>query len=506
MLQAQDKQTLQAKGISEAQVEEQLRAFRTGFPFLKIHGAAEVGNGIMQVAAHDLQIYQKTWDNYLHGDVTVVKFVPASGAASRMFKNLFEFLDGADNAPANPFMQKFFNEIDKFAFYTALDEACQRNEGQGIAALKAGGQYKAIVANLLLGKGLNYGSLPKGLLLFHSCAGEKRTPVKEHLVEAALYATNKQGQANVHFTVSEEHRTLFEQHVGSFIREYEKRYGVHYNVTFSEQKPSTDTIAATKDNEPFRDDDGQLVFRPGGHGALIENLNDLNADVIFIKNIDNVVPDSLKGETILYKKLLAGVLVGLQQQAFACLRELENPDIPIARLHEIANFCEKQLNNQNPSTRTMTQAELRQYLIGKLNRPMRVCGMVKNTGEPGGGPYLIENADGSIAPQILESSQINLDNPADKAAMMRSTHFNPVDLVCATKNYRGERFDLLRYVDRQAGFISSKSKNGKELKALELPGLWNGAMSDWNTIFVEVPIATFNPVKTVNDLLRPEHQ
>ncbi len=199
MLQAQDKQTLQAKGISEAQVEEQLRAFRTGFPFLKIHGAAEVGNGIMQVAAHDLQIYQKTWDNYLHGDVTVVKFVPASGAASRMFKNLFEFLDGADNAPANPFMQKFFNEIDKFAFYTALDEACQRNEGQGIAALKAGGQYKAIVANLLLGKGLNYGSLPKGLLLFHSCAGEKRTPVKEHLVEAALYATNKQGQANVHF-------------------------------------------------------------------------------------------------------------------------------------------------------------------------------------------------------------------------------------------------------------------------------------------------------------------
>lgn len=506
MLHTQDKQILQAKGISEAQVEEQLHAFRTGFPFLKINRAAEAGKDIMQVTETAIQDYQEQWDRYLHGNVSVLKFVPASGAASRMFKNLFEFLDGTDNEPVQPFMQKFFGEIEKFAFYPTLNKTCLDNEGKDIRTLMAEGQYKRIIANLLLEKGMNYGSLPKGLLLFHSYADEKRTPVKEHLVEAALYATNKQNKANIHFTVSKEHRQLFEQHVNEFIAQYGERYKVDYTVSFSEQKPSTDTIAATKDNEPFRDDAGQLVFRPGGHGALIENLNDLDADVIFIKNIDNVVPDSLKGSTVTYKKLLAGILVSLQQQTFTYLKELENPAIAPARLAEIADFCERKLNNHNPQARTLPQEELRQYLTGKLNRPMRVCGMVKNTGEPGGGPFMIENADGSIAPQILESSQINQDNPADKAMMMQSTHFNPVDLVCATKNYRGERFNLLQYVDKQAGFISSKSKNGKELKALELPGLWNGAMSNWNTIFVEVPVETFNPVKTVNDLLRTEHQ
>jgi hypothetical protein len=276
-------------------------------------------------------------------------------------------------------------------------------------------------------------------------------------------------------------------------------------VSFSEQKPYTDTIAADENNQAFRDK-GELVFRPGGHGALIENLNDLQGDIIFIKNIDNVVPDTLKDTTVTYKKIIAGLLVKLQKQSFSYLKELENGDISSAKLTIIAQFCESRLNNINANIASLSQSELKEYLYNKLNRPMRVCGMVKNVGEPGGGPFLTVNADGTVSPQILESSQIDMNNIDDKAKMQGSTHFNPVDLVCAVKNYKGEKFDLLKYVDKKTGFISLKSKSGKELKALELPGLWNGAMSDWNTIFVEVPIDTFNPVKTVNDLLRPEHQ
>jgi hypothetical protein len=289
------------------------------------------------------------------------------------------------------------------------------------------------------------------------------------------------------------------------IAAYENKYRIRYNVSFSEQKPSTDTIAADENNQPFRDK-GELVFRPGGHGALIENLNELNCDIVFIKNIDNVVPDSIKDSTVTYKKVIVGMLVNLQKQCFAYLSELEKESISNAKLSVIAQFCEVRLNNHHANLLLLSHDELRKYLFNKLNRPIRVCGMVKNVGEPGGGPFLTVNSDGTISPQILESSQINLNNPKDKLKMQQSTHFNPVDLVCAIRNYKGEKFDLLNYVDKKTGFISLKSKNGKYLKALELPGLWNGAMSDWNTIFVEVPIETFNPVKTVNDLLRAEHQ
>jgi hypothetical protein len=329
--------------------------------------------------------------------------------------------------------------------------------------------------------------------------------VKEHLVEGALYATSK-GKSNLHFTVSKEHRELFEKHISEFLEKKKKKYGVKFSVDFSEQKSSTDTIAVDENNEPFRDENGEILFRPGGHGALIENLNDLDADIIFIKNIDNVVPDSLKNVTVDYKKLIGGMLVDVQKRAFDYLKMLENSEIEKEKMIEIAEFCSRDLGNYKPEIEKLSREELRAYLIEKLNRPMRVCGMVKNAGELGGGPFLIKNADGSIAPQILESSQIDVNNPTDKEKMLRSTHFNPVDLVCAVKDYKGRIFDLLKFVDKNAGFISSKSKSGKELKALELPGLWNGAMSDWNTIFVEVPIETFNPVKTVNDLLRPEHQ
>lgn len=505
MIKPSDNITLEKRGISTTQIEEQLKAFVTGFPYLEIRGAAEPGKGIVIVAESELPAILSQWEEYMQSDSTIIKFVPASGAASRMFKDLFEFLEKDKDEPSNAFESKFFNEIEKFAFYNDLNAACIKNDKASIKELIAAKHYKPIVANLLLETGLNYGALPKGLLRFHSYPTEKRTPMQEHLVEGALYASNASGKVNIHFTVSKEHRTLFEKHMKESLATYEKNFGVTYNVSFSEQKPSTDTLAADENNEPFRDKD-ELVFRPGGHGALIENLNDLNGDVIFIKNIDNVVPDSLKAITVTYKKVIAGILVNFQKQSFAYLHELEHETISEAKLTIIAQFCETRLNNHYENLKSLSHDELRKYLFNKLNRPIRVCGMVKNVGEPGGGPFLTVNSDGTVSPQILESSQINLNNPADKEKMQQSTHFNPVDLVCGVKNYKGKKFDLVKYVDKNTGFISLKSKNGKELKALELPGLWNGAMSDWNTIFVEVPIETFNPVKTVNDLLRPQHQ
>lgn len=500
-LQSNDEITLQKKGITPQQITEQLNYFKTGFPFLEIRSIASVGNGIIKPTDEEKTNYLNTWDEYLKTDANVLKFVPASGAASRMFKDLFEFLEKADGTPFNDFEKKFFAAIEHFAFYNDLNDVCVKNTGKTITELMNSNQQKEIVANLLLENGLNYGALPKGLLKFHSYAEEKRTPTQEHLVEGALYANNKTNRVNIHFTVSNEHRTLFENHISACKSDYENKLGVQFNVEFSEQKPSTDTLAADAENNPFRDN-GELLFRPGGHGALIANLNDIQSDIIFIKNIDNVVPDSLKGETVTYKKLIAGILVYLQQHTFAYLKELENEHISDAKLAVIAQFCEVKLNNI-PANHALKGKELRAYLIGKLNRPTRVCGMVKNVGEPGGGPFITLNTDGTYSPQILESSQISAEN---KEIMMKSTHFNPVDLVCAVKDYKGNKFNLVDYVDKNTGFISSKSKNGKELKALELPGLWNGAMSNWNTIFVEVPIETFNPVKTVNDLLRKEHQ
>ena len=507
MFTQQDKDFLTKKGISEEKVEHQLNQFKTGFPFLKLSGAASVDNGgIKSPSDNEKEDYLSAWNNYLQGDHSVLKFVPASGAASRMFKNLFEFLDGESDTPDNDFIKKFFADIEKFAFFEALNDSCMVNEGSGVLELIDEGDYKAVIDNLLNEQGLGYGKLPKGLLFFHAYYDCARTPVEEHLVEGALYAAGKDGKVNVHFTVSPEHRPLFEKLVKERVKDYEDEFKVKYNVSFSEQKSSTDTVAATIDNEPFRNDDGTMLFRPGGHGALIENLNDLDADVIFIKNIDNVVPDNLKDETVSNKKLIAGVLVSIQKQIFDYIKVLENGNCTRCQLNEIADFLEKKVCCINPSAASLNDEALKQYLIGKLNRPIRVCGMVKNVGEPGGGPFLAYNNDGTISLQILESSQIDTQNEESLKMFKGGTHFNPVDLVCAVKDYKGNAFDLTKYVDPQTGFISSKSKNGKELKALELPGLWNGAMSDWNTIFVEVPLATFNPVKTVNDLLRPQHQ
>ena len=436
---------LEARGISVEKAEKQLQSFATGFPELDIVSAASVGNGVLNPTEADIDMYVKAWQDYLDEGHTVLKFVPASGAASRMFKDLFEYLETGEKTS---FIEKFLAGKDHFAFGPEL---------QGLTE-------QAAVHHLL--KDMNYGNLPKGLLLFHSYEDGPRTPALEHLVEGAMYAASK-GNVNIHFTVSHEHLPLFQAHLAANQATYEDKLGVKFHISYSEQKPSTDTLAANPDGTPFRTADDKLLFRPGGHGALIENLNEQDADIIFIKNIDNVVPDRLKGDTVRYKQLLAGVLVTEQKKVF---EKLKDPNL--------------------------TDEER-----AKFQRPLRVCGVVKNTGEPGGGPFLVREEDGSISCQILESSQIS--NPA---LMQQATHFNPVDLVCATRDAEGKPYYLPDFVDEKTGFISHKSKDGKELLALELPGLWNGAMSCWNTIFVEVPVSTFNPVKTVNDLLRPEHQ
>ena len=436
---------LQARGISEEKALKQLQSFATGFPELDIVSAASLGNGVLNPTEEEIDAYVQAWQDYLNEGHTVLKFVPASGAASRMFKDLFEYLETGEKTK---FIDKFLAEKEHFAFAPQL----------------AGLDEQAAVSHLL--KDMNYGNLPKGLLLFHSYEDGARTPALEHLVEGAMYAASK-GEVNIHFTVSHEHLPLFQAHLAENQAAYEAKLGVKFHISYSEQKPSTDTLAANPDGTPFRTADGKLLFRPGGHGALIENLNEQEADVIFIKNIDNVVPDRLKGDTVRYKQLLAGVLVTEQKKIF---EQLQDP--------------------------TLTADQK-----AKLQRPLRVCGVVKNTGEPGGGPFLVREEDGTISCQILESSQIS-----DPALMQQATHFNPVDLVCATRDAEGKPYYLPDFVDEKTGFISHKSKDGKELLALELPGLWNGAMSRWNTIFVEVPVSTFNPVKTVNDLLRAEHQ
>lgn len=477
MFTEKDLQQLAERGISLQQAEEQLNCFKTGFPALDITSAASIGNGILRPETTDEEKYLAAWEKYLQQDHTILKFVPASGAASRMFKNLFEYLE---NGEETPFIQKFMSGLKNFAFYEELTAKAGSTDG------------KTIVKTLL--EDMNYGKLPKGLLKFHKYEDGPRTPALEHLVEGALYAQNTQKEVNLHFTISHEHKALFEQHIADNVKAYEEKFGVKYNVSFSEQKPSTDTMAADMEGQPFRTNDGKLLFRPGGHGALIENLGEQEADVVFIKNIDNVVPDRLKEPTIRYKRLLAGVLVSLQTQVFAYLKELENEAISQAKLDVIHRFCEKDLFVSVPTC-------TREALIAVLNRPIRVCGMVKNEGEPGGGPFLVRDAQGMVQDQILESSQIE-----DKSLMATATHFNPVDLVCGIKDYKGNRFNLKDYVDPMTGFISQKSKDGRELQALELPGLWNGAMAKWNTVFVEVPIETFNPVKTVNDLLREQHQ
>jgi hypothetical protein len=506
MLKPKDSLQLKAKNLTENQIEEQLNYFIKGFPFLKIKSSASVERGILRLTEDEQDRYIKSWDDYLKSKRKIMKFVPASGAASRMFKDLFAFLSASYDTPVTYFERVFFDRISDFAFYEALNKICMANEGMDIPSLIAEGRYKDVTANLLEAKGLGYSFLPKGLLLFHCYREEARTAMEEHLAEGAMYAENSEHAVSIHFTVSPEHLSLFERLVEEKKATYEKKYGVTYDLSFSTQQANTDTIAVDMANAPFRDVKGRLVFRPGGHGALIRNLNRLDGDVIFIKNIDNVVPDSIKDVTVRFKKVLAGVLVTLQEKIFGYVHLIESGDYTHDQIEEMIYFLQDALCIKNPETKFLEDVELVLYIKKKLMRPLRVCGMVKNVGEPGGGPFLAYNSDDTISPQILESSQIDMNNPDAKEAFEQGSHFNPVDLVCALKDVNGKKYNLPDYVDKNTGFISEKSKDGRALKALELPGLWNGSMSDWNTVFIEVPIETFNPVKAVNDLLRPQHQ
>jgi len=511
MFRPEDISQITASGSSLETVEQQIENFKVGFPFLRITEAASNYHGLIKLSELELQKYANAFDEKVTTGLEVLKFVPASGAASRMFKSLFSALDEIQKgiAPSevldNGEVSLFFDQIDRFAFYDDLKEVLSKNN-QELKEIP----LKTILEIFLLETGLNYGNLPKGLLRFHRYPEGIRTPVEEHFVEGASYSKNRNGFVNIHFTVSPEHQQAFEKHVTEIKSVYENLFAVKYQISFSQQKPSTDTIAVTLDNEPFRNTDESLLFRPAGHGALLENLNDLEADIIFIKNIDNVVPDEFKKPTIDYKKALGAILINLQEKIFhyqKMLKEHHPASLESAFYAEAANFLENVLNITPPNNQYYSEKEeLYHYFLRKFNRPIRVCGMVKNQGEPGGGPFFAMNSDGTISLQIVESSQIDFTNPEQSAIANNATHFNPVDLVCAVRNFEGEKYNLLDFSDPKTGFISRKSKDGKELKAQELPGLWNGSMADWNTLFVEVPIETFNPVKTVADLLRKEHQ
>lgn len=502
-----DRQTLAKRGITETMLEKQLNDFAQGFPYLKIIGAATPGNGIEVVTPQLAEKAVERWDKYLADGGSVTKFVPASGAASRMFKAMFAFVNGADEkAPAGSDAAEIIAKIDSMPFYDDLNAVLAKLYGKDAKALIADGRDKEVISAIINPEGLNYGNLPKGLLKFHSYTGEaSHTPVEEQLMEGAQSAATN-GKVDVHFTVSENHQKLFDEKIKEVLPSLEARTGVKYNVTMSTQSPSTDTVAVNPDNTLFRDKNGNMVFRPGGHGALIKNLGDINSEVIFIKNIDNVVPDVERGDTIKYKKIIAGVLMLAFDKIAGYMSAIKAGDVTDAKLAEMLDFTSHELCISNPQLSSMTREEKLDWLYKKFDRPLRVCGMVRNEGEPGGGPYIAVNADGTASPQILESSQIDLTNPTYRNMMQSASHFNPVDLVCHVTRPDGTHYNLPEYVDPATGFISSKSLEGRELRALELPGLWNGAMSDWNTIFVEVPITTFNPVKTVNDLLRPVHQ
>lgn len=505
MLTETDKAVLDKKGISEEVLNSQLERFVTGFPFLKIASSAVVGNGITSLTPEEEGKAIARWNEYLADGGSVTKFVPASGAASRMFKALFAYLEEKEETPkeGSP-VAKLMENVDKLPFYDELDATLKKIHGEGIAELKAQNRIHDIISAIVNPAGMNYGNLPKGLLSFHRYHDEVRTPLEEQLVEGAQSAAVN-GEVWLHFTVSSDHRKLFEDKLAAVLPGLEKRLGVKYHVSLSEQKPSTDTVAVNLDNTPFRED-GKLVFRPGGHGALIRNLGDIDSQVVFIKNIDNVVPDSRRESTLRYKKVLAGYLIELHDKIVEFLHVLEQGGALRGNIEEIKAFMKEKLCITDPALDTLTGNALTAHLIAKLNRPVRVCGMVRNDGEPGGGPFIAFNPDGSSSPQILESHQIDPANAEYSAMLSNATHFNPVDLVCYIKDEAGKTYNLPAYVDQNTGFISSKSLHGKDLRALELPGLWNGAMSDWNTAFVEVPADTFNPVKTVNDLLRPVHQ
>jgi hypothetical protein len=511
----QDIEQFKSLSISIKTIERQLNYFQTGFPFINLDRPAVPGDGILQFGEKEKNRFIGIF-NAEKAKTRILKFVPASGAASRMFKSLFEFREHFDGKKVNidndlrdrsfdP-VKSFFHNIERFAFYEDLKNMISER-GTTFDRLLTNGELAAAVDCLLSERGLSYSSLPKALLKFHHYPDGSRVAFEEHLVEAAHYASDHAGLAHIHFTLSPEHIERFITRLKQVQKNYEETFDLKYEIGFSVQEKSTDTIAVDLNNEPFRNPFGELLFRPGGHGALLKNLNELDADVIFIKNIDNIVPDRLKGPTTEYKKLIGGYLLYLRGYIFDFLRKADAEYISAEDLLQMTEFLRRYLYITIPQEfQQKSFEEKKKYLVQFVNRPIRVCGMVKNEGEPGGGPFWVREKDGCSTLQIVESSQVDPHNEDQQNILHHSTHFNPVDLICSTRNYKGQTFDLEKFVDPDTGFIATKSSGGKVIKAQELPGLWNGAMAKWITVFMDVPIITFNPVKTVNDLLRKEHQ
>jgi hypothetical protein len=515
----EDRLQAQALGIAETQIQSQIQIFEKSCHFVRLERPCTIGDGILQISDDAVETLR-----HIHAEAArsgrFMKFVPASGAASRMFQVLSYYFRQQDiedvaeirkqavggDARAAAFIE-FLESIQRFAFWEDLQTAMAAEGIPGSMFADPGKHWRSLLGCLLTERGLHYEGLPKGLLKFHRYADDGRTAFEEHLVEAVDYLRDAESRCRFHFTVSPEHLEGFQALLSTVQRRYEERHRVRFEVGFSEQTRATDTIAVDVDNRPFRDRQGRLLFRPGGHGALLENLGALDGDLIYVKNIDNVVPDHLKEPTIVWKQVLGGYLVAVQKRVHEFTTKLSAGVVLGQTVVEAAHFVENDLSLPLPSGfRDWSARRREEHLLRLLNRPVRVCGMVPNVGEPGGGPFWVQAKDGSVSRQIVESAQVNLQSHDQRAVWNAATHFNPVDLVCAVRDHRGNRFDLHRHVDPDAVFITRKSKDGRELKALELPGLWNGAMADWITLFVEVPRITFNPVKTVNSLLGSEHQ
>jgi len=513
-----DREQLEARGISEEQLEEQLSMLRAGVSYTRLDRPVAVGDGLLQLPKSVLTGLEEL-ARQAAAEGRLSKFVPASGAASRMFKSPMAVLEnsaittldelkkksgGGDGAAAD--VEKLISNLEKFAFLPDL-ALSMKKEGHTPEALLGQGEFRPVLEHLLTNRGLGYASLPKALLAFHAYPEGARTALEEQLAEAAEQVADKDGVCRLHFTVTPAHEPAMRARCEESAEELLERRGLRIDATYSTQKPSTDTIASDPSGNPFRDDEGRLFFRPGGHGALIENLNECGGDVVLVKNIDNVLHDDLKGPTHQYKAALAGYLVLIQSRIHHFLDRLADGDRDPVLLGKAAGFISSELSVEfGPGFAGLSPEEQAAALQDRLNRPIRVCGMVKNIGEPGGGPFWVRQADGSTSLQVVESAQVDMDDPEQAGILTTSGYFNPVDLVCGIRDHRGNPFHLGSSVDREAVFISDKSYQGRELKALELPGLWNGAMARWNTIFIEVPITTFSPVKTVLDLLKPEHQ
>ncbi|MEJ5330191.1 MAG: DUF4301 family protein [Desulfobaccales bacterium] len=513
----QDRWQMAALGISEARVREQLAFFTRPRPALRLARPCTLGDGIRQLEPEDHPRYLALQAEAAQKG-RFLKFVPASGAASRMFQAPLSYLaelppellageghKGERCPPPQGPVAAFCQALKRFAFYPDLAR-CLGEKGLEAERLLAAGEYHCALFYLLTPAGLNYAALPKGLLKFHRYGEECRTALEEHLVEAAHYVRDGHGRCRLHVTILPEHRELFTAMLREVLPRWEARLGCRFQVEFSSQSHATDTLAVDLDNRPFREADGRLHFRPGGHGALLINLQECGGDLVYIKNIDNVVPDRLKEPTILWKRLMGGLLLELEGRLHSLLRQLAAGEGDPGVLAQAAAFAREELSVFLPANFSeWPTPSQREFLIAALNRPLRVCGVVKNEGEPGGAPFWVAEADGSLSLQIVEGAQVDLTDPDQRAVWEAATHFNPVDLVVTLRDYQGRPFELQRFADPEAVFISRKSYNGRELKALELPGLWNGGMARWLTVFVEVPAITFNPVKTALDLLRPEH-